>query len=396
MLSFDEALQRILISAQRLGSERVSLRAACGRWLASDVSSPHPLPAFDYSAMDGYALCTNSLSGPPPWKLPISGESRAGQGAPALQPGHACRIFTGAAVPSGADTILLQEEATVEDEQVLFDQALTEGRHIRRTGEDLLEGAVALEQGQRLDAHALALAASLDVPYLEVSRRPRISIVCTGDELRAPGQPGPAGSIPESNGLAVALQAEGAGAIAELAPLTGDNPQALAKTLGQVLGSTDLLITIGGASVGKYDLVRPALEAAGAELDFWKVKIKPGKPLVHGRFGNTQILGLPGNPVSAQVTFALFGLPLVRALQGARNPLPPFQERLLLEDIHQRAGRMGFIRGLLEAKGVRPLSNQASGNVVSLARADLLIVVPAECDTLKAGQMVKTLRLSEL
>lgn len=396
MLSFDEALQRILLSAKRLGSERVSLRSANGRWLARDVLAPHPLPAFDYSAMDGYALNLGALNQGPPWKLPVCGESRAGCRAERLQDGKACRIFTGAQVPHGANCVLLQEECSVDGDSITFEQVLTEGRHIRRRGEDLKQGAVALRAGQRLNAHSLALAASLDCTTLEVARRPRVCIVCTGDELRPPGQLGPPESIPESNGLAVALQAETAGAQAELAPLTGDSSEALTETLQQVLGTADLVITIGGASVGKYDLVRPALQAAGADLDFWKVRIKPGKPLVHGHCGRTQILGLPGNPVSAQVTFSLFGLPLLRALQGASAPLPPFQERLLLENIHQRPGRMGFFRGLLEPGGVRPLNNQASGNVVSLAVADLLIAVPAEATTLHAGEMVKTLLLSDL
>lgn len=396
MLSFPEALDKILASAAVLGQERVSLRSAAGRWLAEDLLSTKALPGFDYSAMDGYALNTDSVLGSGPWSLPVEGESRAGKRASTLQPRTACRIFTGAQLPTGADTILLQEEATARGRLVEFSQTLHRGRHIRRRGEDLAVGATALPGGRRLGPHCVALAASLDCTQLLVTRRPRVAILCTGDELRAPGTAGPPESIPESNGLAVAIAAESAGATAELLPLCGDDEQLLSSTLTQAIGTCDLLVTIGGASVGKYDLVRPALKAAGAELNFWKVRIKPGKPVVHGHCGRTLILGLPGNPVSAQVTFSLFGLPLLRSLQGEHNPVPPMQEHRLLEEMRQRPGRMGFYRGTLKPTGVQPLGNQASGNVVSLAHANVLIAMPEQCEVLKVGEMVKTLRISQL
>jgi molybdopterin molybdotransferase len=242
----------------------------------------------------------------------------------------------------------------------------------------------------------LGLAAALDRVSLSVARRPRVTIVCTGDELREPGHAGGPHSIPESNGLSVALQAERAGAWAELGPLAADNPKIMRATLEEALGSSDLLVTVGGVSVGDYDVVRPALEAAGATLDFWRVKIKPGKPLVYGRAGATRILGLPGNPVSAQVTFALFGLPLLRALQGHSTPSPTFHTARLLAPLQQRPGRLGLYRGRTTPAGVLPLDNQASGNVVSLARADVLIAVPADSSGYESGEQVEVLRLDEL
>lgn len=397
MLSFAEALRRVLDAVEPLSSERVALRAAAGRVLAEDVRAGTPLPRFDYSAMDGYAVNVTAFAGAPPWRLPVVGESRAGAVPEPLSEGSACRIFTGAAVPAGANAIIAQEDARrAEGGFVLFDEAPVARQHVRRRGEDLDHDDVALSAGTRLGAYHLGLAAALDRVELLVARRPRVSILCTGDELRPAGQPGSESSLPESNGLSVAIEAERVGAYAELAPLTSDDAEVTRQNLARALGSTDLLITIGGVSVGDYDTVRPALEAAGARLDFWKVLIKPGKPLVYGRLGHCRILGLPGNPVSAQLTFALFGLPLLRALQGERDPLPRFQAARLLAPLPQKPGRLGFYRARLTAEGVLPLDNQASGNVVSLARADALIAVPADSEGYPAGATVDILKLSEL
>lgn len=396
MLSFAEALRRVLEGVEPLGNERLGLRAAAGRVLAQDVIASTPLPRFDYSAMDGYAVAARDFTGEAPWSLPVRGESRAGAVPPQLSPGSACRIFTGAPLPAGADAVITQEDTQLVGGSASFEAAPVAGQHIRRRGEDLAQGAVALRAGTRLGAFQLALAAGLDRVDVLVARRPRVSIVCTGDELRAPGQPGSAVTIPESNGLCVALEAERVGAQAELAALASDDAAATASAVGALLGTTDVLITIGGVSVGDYDVVRPALEAAGASLDFWRVQIKPGKPLVYGRAGKTRILGLPGNPVSAQLTFALFGLPLLRALQGEREAHPQFRAARLLAELRQRPGRMGFYRGRLTSEGVFPLDNQASGNVVSLAEADALIAVPADSAGFGAGEQVEILRLDEL
>jgi molybdopterin molybdotransferase len=404
VLSFADALRRVLDGVEPLGVERLGLRAAAGRVLASDLVAGQGLPRFDHSAMDGYAVDTRDFEGAGPWRLRVNGESRAGAAAPALERGCACRIFTGAPLPAGADAVILQEDARAQGGSasssgfaaVSFDEAPRASQNIRRRGDDLAHGSVALRAGTRLGAHQLGLAAALDQVDVLVARRPRVSIVCTGDELRAPGASGSPSSIPESNGLCVALESERVGALAELAPLASDDARATASTFASLLGTTDVLITIGGVSVGDYDVVRPALEAAGATLDFWKVQIKPGKPLVYGRCGKTRILGLPGNPVSAQLTFALFGLPLLRALQGERDPLPRFRSALLLADLRQKPGRLGFYRARSSAQGVLPLVNQASGNVVSLSEADALIAVPADSSGYSAGEQVEILRLAEL
>jgi molybdopterin molybdotransferase len=396
VIPFAEALKRVLDGVEPLGAERLGLRAAAGRVLARDLVAPVPLPRFDHSAMDGYAVDHRDFDGAGPWNLPVRGESRAGVSPAALERGNVCRIFTGAPLPAGADAVILQEDTRLSAGEALFHEAPAPHQHVRRRGEDLGLGSVALRAGTRLGAHQLGLAAALDQVEVLVNRRPRVTIVCTGDELRAAGAPGSASSIPESNGLCTAIEAERVGALAELTELATDDAESTLRTLKALLGTTDLLITIGGVSVGDYDVVRPALEAAGATLDFWKVQIKPGKPLVFGRAGKTRILGLPGNPVSAQLTFALFGLPLLRALSGERDVLPRFHTARLLADLHQKPGRLSFYRAHSSADGVLPLPNQASGNVVSLAEADALIAIPADSTGFLAGDQVEILRLREL
>jgi molybdopterin molybdotransferase len=404
VISFAEALRRVLDGVELLGAERVGLRAAAGRVLARDLIAPVALPRFDHSAMDGYAVDTRDFAGNGPWQLPIWGESRAGVVPTPLERSSVCRIFTGAPMPAGADAVILQEDTHLASRggpggsgsQAFFEEAPLRGQNVRHSGEDLALGSVALRAGTRLGAHQLGLAAALDQVDLLVARRPRVTIVCTGDELRAAGAPGSASSIPESNGLCTAIEAERVGARAELAELAADDAATTVRSLTGLLGTTDVLITIGGVSVGDYDVVRPALEAAGATLDFWKVQIKPGKPLVFGRAGKTRIMGLPGNPVSAQLTFALFGLPLLRALQGERDVLPKFHHARLLADLRQKPGRLGFYRAKSGSEGVMPLGNQASGNVVSLAEADALIAVPADSTGFAAGEQVEILKLAEL
>jgi molybdopterin molybdotransferase len=397
VLSFDDARERVLANVQPLGAERVDLSLAAERVLAESLVSSAPLPPFDYSAMDGYAVRAASFAGAGPWAIKVVGEARAGAEPPALDPNSACRIFTGAGMPAGADAVVIQEDTEPgENGLVLFKVAPELGENVRRRGEDLEANTVAIASGTRLGAHQLAVAASLDRVSLLVARRPRVVIVCTGDELRAPGRPGHPRSIPESNGIAVATLARSVGATAELAPLAADDASITRTAILAALGSCDLLVTVGGVSVGKHDLVRPALESAGAQLDFWKVRIKPGKPLVLGSAGRTRILGLPGNPVSAQLTFGLFGLPLLRALQGQSDPLPLLHEATLLGEISQRPGRLGFYRAALGPEGLTPLSNQASGNVLSLARANALVLVPADSSGYEPGARVKYYRVAEL
>ncbi len=396
MLPFDDALRRILEAAPALGSERLNLALGVGRVLAEDLIARAPLPGFDYSAMDGYAVAHSEFNDAGPWSLAVRGESRAGALAPLLAAHSACRIFTGAPIPEGADTVVMQEDVTREGDTARFNAAPKLGAHIRRRGEDLAQGAVALGRGTRLNAFRVGLAAAVDRGDFLVARRPRVSILCTGEELRDPGSAALAGTIPDSNGPSLAAMAQSAGGLTRIEPRTGDTLQATESALRAALQDTDLLLTVGGVSVGEHDLVKAALSNVGAQLDFWKVLIRPGKPLAFGRFGNTLILGLPGNPVSAQLTFALFGMPLLRAMQGDNKPVPARGKARLQNALRQQPGRTGFYRAQLDGDLAITASNQASGSPVSLAHADALLIIPADSAGFEAGESVEMIRLAEL
>jgi molybdopterin molybdotransferase len=396
MITSAEALSRILADLPPSSGERVPLERALGRVLAETLTAREPLPAFDYSAMDGYAVGTASFSGDGPWTLAVVGESKTGAPAPAWVAGTACRIFTGAPLPEGADAVVMQEAVERDGAVAVFSQRPASGANVRRAGEDLAPGAVGLQRGTRLGPGAIGLAASLDRAHLLVARRPRVAILCTGDELRAPGDAPRLGSIPESNGPALAAMTGLAGGDALQLAFTGDDLARTTSRVREALAASDVLVTVGGVSVGEHDHVKAALEAAGATLDFWKVKIRPGKPLVVGHAGRTRVLGLPGNPVSAQVTFALFGVPLLRALQGDRQPVAPRRHARLATPARHSPGRESFLRGVLAGDEVRLLPNQASGAPTGMAWASCLLVVPAESEGLSAGEEVEVIAFADL
>jgi molybdopterin molybdotransferase len=267
------------------------------------------------------------------------------------------------------------------------------GDHLRRAGEDLATGTLALGRGTLLGPLQLGLVAALDRAEIQVARRPRVTLVSTGDELRPPGSTARPATIPDSNGVAISGLARRAGAIVERQASVGDLLEATTARFRAALLGTDLLVTIGGVSVGDHDVVRPALEAAGVVLEFHKVAMKPGKPLTLGTHGETRVLGLPGNPVSAQVTFALFGVPLLRAMQGDARPLPRLLPVRLGGPIRQKPGRRGFYAASLRGNLATPLASQSSGSTTSLALADVLVIVPEDLDGLPAGATAEALLL---
>lgn len=400
MISVDEALQRLLRGASALGVERVGVESASGRVLAEDVVAGVDMPSFAHSSMDGYAFLAADFTGEGPWDMQVIGESAAGGALPTLSPGAACRIFTGARLPIGADTVVPQEDVERTADRVRLTKAPGPGQWVRRKGADLLAGATALERGTRLLPGHVALAAALDRPALFVARRPLVTVLCTGDELRAPGEPGPAGSIAESNGIFVAAAGAAAGALVRLAPYVKDDLDSAVRAVREGLSGCDLLVTIGGVSVGDRDVMKAALEAAGVTLDFWRVAIKPGKPLCVGRAGAAMALGLPGNPASASLTFLVFGVPLLRALQGDRAPLAARWRMPVEGSLRRAAGRTEFLRArIVVSEGAMRavvMSNQASGAVTSFAEADALVVMPAERERLESGEVLEVIRLAEI
>jgi molybdopterin molybdotransferase len=401
MLGFDEARARLLAGLTPLPSERISVETALGRVLAEPLVATSAVPPFAYSAMDGYALATSDQGATAPFRLAVKGESRTGRPSTPLERGTACVISTGAEVPDGADAVVPRELVERDGDVIVVRELARAGQHIRRAGEDLAAGAVALTPGHRLTPSSLGLAASLDATELAVARRPRVSILCTGDELRAAGGARVPGKIPESISAPLSALATLAGAAPRRCPPVGDDKDQTRAAVASALVGTDLLLTVGGVSVGDHDWVRPALEAEGVTLDFWKVAIKPGKPLAFGRHGTsgTLVLGLPGNPASAIITFALFGIPLLRVLQGDRQPLPRTLRLPLGASFRHKPGRLEFIRVRFETREqglvAVPLENQASGALTSLAWADGLAAIPAEIETLEAGAPVEVLRLQD-
>ncbi|HEY2364825.1 MAG TPA: gephyrin-like molybdotransferase Glp, partial [Polyangiaceae bacterium] len=385
--------QRVLALAEVLPEERVSLAASRGRVLAADVRAPGDWPAFDASTMDGYAVRAGDVSDD---AMPIVGESRAGAAAPDLALKTACRIFTGAPLPRGADAVIMQEDADREGDRARFRTRPAPGAFVRRRGDDLRAGEIALAKGIRISASALAMLASLDQAEVKVARAPRVAIVPTGDELRAPGAPGGPASIAESNSPALAAMAERAGAKVTTSAPVPDELDRVKRAFEEALESCDVLVTIGGVSVGERDVVKEALDACGVKLDFWRVAIKPGKPLAVGRRDAAIVLGLPGNPVSAMVTFALFGVPLLRAMQGDVAALPRPARMKLAAPASHKAGRLELARARVSKEGVTILPNQASGAIVGLCRADVLASIPADVDRLDAGAEVDVFSLAEL
>ncbi len=385
MISLDVAQQRLLALVEPLPVERVSLEEAAGRWLAEDLVSKRTQPARALSAMDGYAMAAGSAG---PWR--VIGESAAGRPyAGSVGAEEAVRIFTGAAVPDGANAVVIQEDIARDGDTIRVhpDNTPREGRHIRQQGSDFRAGDLLIRRGDRLMPAHLALAAGGGFGQLAVRRRPTIALIATGDELVAPGSDAGSDFLPESNTtmLAAAFRHFNCN-INNLCIVRDSLPEITAAIAG---AKADLLITLGGASVGDHDLVKPALEACGGTLDFWKVAMRPGKPVLAGKLGDTIVLGLPGNPVSAFVTALLFARPVVAALCGAAHPLPrPFPARLAAP-LPANGGRLDHLRGAQTINGVQPVGPNDSAALVGLAASDCLIVRPPDAPAAKAGDTVQ-------
>ncbi len=394
-----QALARVLAAASPLEVEDVALSEAFGRTLAAPVVAGRTQPPFANSAMDGYALRAAEAG----TRLRVVGESAAGRGfAGAIGQGEAARIFTGAPLPPGADSVALQEDAQRDGEFVTLNAPVSAGDNVRRVGLDFREGETLLAAGRRLSPRDVALIAAANRRSAPVTRRPRVAILATGDELRAPGEALGAAQIVASNNLFVAGLARAQGAEAIDLGIAPDRPEALAERIAAARAArADVLVTLGGASVGEYDLVQKALTDAGMELGFWRIAMRPGKPLMFGRIGAMLALGLPGNPTSSAVCGLLFLAPLLRAFAGDPQAGADASETARLTvDLPANGIREDYMRAkLTRAEGgwrATPAHDQDSSLVRTLADAQGLIVRPPHAPAAKAGEFCRILRFDAL
>jgi molybdopterin molybdotransferase len=398
LLSVAEALARVTQGLEPLKSETVPLDQAAGRVLAGDLAARLTQPPFDASAMDGYAVRGADVAELPA-RLRLAGEAAAGHAfGGEVGAGEAVRIFTGAPVPKGADTIVLQEDAAEADGVVTVREAEA-GRHIRPRGQDFKHGEVLLSTGRKLGPRELLLAAAMNHAEVPVRKKPKVAILATGDEVVPPGSELAPDQVVASvtYGLAALVGRHGGEAMS--LGIAKDDAESLV-TLARAGSAADILLTIGGASVGEHDLVRSALAAEGLELDFWKIAMRPGKPLLYGRLGSQRVLGVPGNPVSALVCAQVFLVPMLERLLGLAGPARPRAEAVLAEALPANGPREHYMRAASEwtAEGqrrVRALPSQDSARMADFARADCLIVRPPEAPAATAGSRVRILSLDD-
>ena len=404
LISVAEALARVLASApEPLGAVTVAVEAALGRTLASDVHALRTQPPFANSAMDGYALRAADTR-PAPARLRLVGESAAGRAfAGVLGANEALRIFTGAPMPEGADTVLVQENATREGDFLVVKASETVAHNVRAAGIDFVEGELLLAAGRRMSSRDLALAAAANHPSLAVRRRPRVAVLATGDELVRPGGAlGPA-QIVASNNYAVAGIVTACGGEPIDLGIAADEMVALAHSFRRAQEiEADVLVTLGGASVGDYDLVQKALVDAGLELGFWRIAMRPGKPLMQGRLGAMRVLGLPGNPVSAIVCAMLFLRPLLRALAGDPAAGEDASEPAILgADVGANDLRQDYLRAKLTrepggALVAEPVASQDSSLVKLLAQAQCLVIRAPHAPAARRGEPCRIIRFGGL
>jgi molybdopterin molybdotransferase len=392
MISVEEALTRLLAPLEALPAEQVSIAEAVGRVLAEDVVARRTQPPFAVSAMDGYAVRAADVASVPV-NLRIVAEIPAGAGfGGVLDKGEAARIFTGAPLPEGADTIVIQEDTERDGDTVRVIEGAKLGTYVRRAGLDFAEGDVLLRAGTRLTPRHIGLAAAMNRPWLFVHRRPHVGILSTGDEVVMPGEPIGPHQIVSSNALALAAFVTACGGVPVGLGNAPDDADALRRFAAGARG-VDLLVSTGGVSVGEHDLVRGVLSEDGLKIDFWEIAMRPGKPLMSGSYRGTPMVGLPGNPVSTLVCSLLFLKPAMERLSGLPDNPEPMLTARLGRDLRQNDGRQDYLRsrlargadGVLEAT---PFDVQDSSMMHPLASSDCLVIRPPHAVAASAGTMV--------
>lgn len=399
MIEVSEALHRILAALPLLGTETVSLTEACGRISAAPVTARLFNPPADVSSMDGYAVrAADTVEGA---RLHVIGESPAGHPSDrTVTPGACLRIFTGSLVPTGADAILIQENTTRDGVHIVVTEPVASGRFIRPKGLDFSEGQTVIPVGKKLSARDIGIAAAANCPWITVRRRPRVAILSTGDEIVLPGDIVPPGSIVGSAAFMLAALLRKAGAEPIILPVARDTVDSLTGSTRQ-LETVDLLLTIGGASVGDYDLVKKALGETGLVTDFWKIAMRPGKPLMFGQMNGTPVIGLPGNPVAAFVCSFVFVLPALRAMSGEITKDDGIESARLASDLPANDQRFDYLRATLsrDEAGVlwaKPFSRQDSSMMAPLADCDALLLRERFAPEAKKGETCRIVRLHGL
>ena len=380
MISVEEALSRCLALVSPLPAEAVALRQSVGRMMAEPALANRDQPPFPASAMDGYALQGDPVAGD---SFTLIGEAQAGKAfAGAVGPGEAVRIFTGAPVPQGANRVVIQEDVEASGPTITLKPKADTARHIRPQGQDFKSGEALAPR--RLSPHDLALLAAMNIPQVQVHRRPVIAIIATGDELVMPGEVPSPDQIICSNAFALAALIEAEGGIARILPIARDTEAEL-RAVFALAKDADLIVTIGGASVGDHDLVGPVAQSLGLESAFWKIAMRPGKPLMAGRLQGVPMLGLPGNPVSSIVCAHLFRLPMVRALQGRPDVAPPPRKAVLGADVEPNGPRTHYMRARLVEGIITPFDRQDSALIRILTEANALLIRPLGDNAQRAG-----------
>ena len=392
LLPVAEAQARLLALAAPVEIQLAPIVEAAGRWAAASVIARRTQPFANLSAMDGYAIRFSELPGP--WR--VTAESRAGSLPPApLDAGQAARIFTGAPVPPGTDTVLIQEEAARSGDRLMLagEGPKRIGQNIRPEGMDFKAGDILIQPGDLITAAHVGLAAAAGHASIEVRRPVRVALISTGDELIPVGSEGGPHQLPSSNAPMLRALLDGAGATVTDLGIAPDRIERIVALIQQA-ADADIIITSGGASVGDHDLVKPAFEAARAQLDFWRVAMRPGKPLMAGTLGQAIILGLPGNPLSAYVTACLFARPLIARLGGSAQPFAPARRARLARPLPANGGRDHYIRGTWTEEGVIALEGQDSAALTNLVKAGLFIIRAADAPAASPGDLVQIIDIA--